>query len=772
MKPTDYSMGTINIGNNPVSQPKTDIKAFNQSMVNAQPPTPTGNTFTGATANNSWLNTPAVVSNYNTSSKVFDITKKAEELTGQTFGKQPVLPQQQVQQVQPPAQQQTQTTDYTNMPSVTRDSGKYYFNEQTGAYDIPDVGANTGLFANDPYSAAIAKNIQDARTKNDAALASALEGIKNRFEQYRTTQKNVTGSGAAGAGNALLQSEGGSRGSVAQFAAATADRRVESIMADGQKALMELDNKEKELISATQAAYAKDDFKYVSELNSQIEKLRTEKLEKSKKVNDLLAAEQVKAETVAKQVDAENAVSEIFGTGVTDPAQIQRALKERGITNLTLKDINDNVSLLSGLGGTGMIGEYNFAKSKGYTGSFSEYQDEDANRKIIVAAASQNPGRMLTATEAQALGVPFGTTAEQAYGKTVQKQPTEGQWTTSIYAKRIVDSNPTINELQNTIVNMNPVDYSWQKSLEDTAVGNTMVSDEIKQYRQAQRNFINSVLRRESGAVISPTEFANAEKQYFPMPGDDEKTLAQKTQNRDTVQNQFIKMSGTAFGAEDTVPGVGEQAAQTEQQAQTSLQSYIQSNPAKGEEVQGRIQIMETQLGRPINSVEFLQAFPEYKGQAFNTVVGDTNLSQGVVGGINLKGYATDPNQIKAVASIYSKVPDTEDALDYTKFIKSISPKSNITGEDILTAASKYELDPKVMIALMQHESLMGTSSVAKANNNYGGITWSESYARNNPGAMKGTPRPKNEGGNYVKFATPLDGLIAQAKLLNNRKIA
>lgn len=179
-----YSMGTINLGGTPA---KTDINAFNQSMVNA----------------------PAVVSNYNTPNKVFDITKKAEELTGQTFGKQPVLPQQQIQQVQQPPAQQGQTTDYTNMPSVTRDSGKYYFNEQTGAYDIPDVGTNTGLFANDPYSAAIAKNIQDARTKNDAALASALEGIKNRFEQYRTTQKNVTGSGAAGAGNALLQSEGG-----------------------------------------------------------------------------------------------------------------------------------------------------------------------------------------------------------------------------------------------------------------------------------------------------------------------------------------------------------------------------------------------------------------------------------------------------------------------------------------------------------------------------------------------------------------------------------
>jgi len=37
--------------------------------------------------------------------------------------------------------------------------------------------------------------------------------------------------------------------------------------------------------------------------------------------------------------------------------------------------------------GTGSIGEYNFAKSQGYTGSFNDYQDQDANRKKSIAAA-------------------------------------------------------------------------------------------------------------------------------------------------------------------------------------------------------------------------------------------------------------------------------------------------------------------------------------------------------------------------------------------------
>ena len=56
-----------------------------------------------------------------------------------------------------------------------------------------------------------------------------------------------------------------------------------------------------------------------------------------------------------------------------------------------------------------------------------------------------------------------------------------------------------------------------------------------QQVEQAQRDFINAVLRRESGAVISDAEFDNARKQYFPQPGDSEAVIAQKKQNRETT---------------------------------------------------------------------------------------------------------------------------------------------------------------------------------------------------------------------------------------------
>jgi hypothetical protein len=49
-----------------------------------------------------------------------------------------------------------------------------------------------------------------------------------------------------------------------------------------------------------------------------------------------------------------------------------------------------------------------------------------------------------------------------------------------------------------------------------------------QQVEQARRDFINAVLRKESGAVISQQEFANAERQYFPQPGNDKDVIQQK----------------------------------------------------------------------------------------------------------------------------------------------------------------------------------------------------------------------------------------------------
>lgn len=58
-------------------------------------------------------------------------------------------------------------------------------------------------------------------------------------------------------------------------------------------------------------------------------------------------------------------------------------------------------------------------------------------------------------------------------------------------------------------------------------------SSQQQQIEQAQRDFINSILRQESGAAIGAGEFENAKKQYFPQPGDSAAVIQQKKANRD-----------------------------------------------------------------------------------------------------------------------------------------------------------------------------------------------------------------------------------------------
>ncbi|MCY1237536.1 hypothetical protein D9M72_502380 [compost metagenome] len=72
------------------------------------------------------------------------------------------------------------------------------------------------------------------------------------------------------------------------------------------------------------------------------------------------------------------------------------------------------------------------------------------------------------------------------------------------------------------------------------AAANWTQSAEQQQVEQAQRDFINAALRRESGAAIADSEFANARQQYFPQPGDSAEVIAQKKLNRELATRGIL----------------------------------------------------------------------------------------------------------------------------------------------------------------------------------------------------------------------------------------
>lgn len=69
---------------------------------------------------------------------------------------------------------------------------------------------------------------------------------------------------------------------------------------------------------------------------------------------------------------------------------------------------------------------------------------------------------------------------------------------------------------------------------------NSLSSENQQMLDQAKRDFLNAVLRRESGAAISAGEFDNADKQYFPQINDGEKVIAQKARNRELAMHGVL----------------------------------------------------------------------------------------------------------------------------------------------------------------------------------------------------------------------------------------
>lgn len=128
-----------------------------------------------------------------------------------------------------------------------------------------------------------------------------------------------------------------------------------------------------------------------------------------------------------------------------------------------------------------------------------------------------------------------------------EKPLSEFQGKAFSYGARALDSHKILDEIGTSY---NPMAANAAMTVENVpglgAAANAMLSPKDQQIMQAQRSFINATLRQESGATISPSEFANAKRQYFPQPGDSPDVLEQKKANRERVIEGFKVEAGPA----------------------------------------------------------------------------------------------------------------------------------------------------------------------------------------------------------------------------------
>lgn len=120
------------------------------------------------------------------------------------------------------------------------------------------------------------------------------------------------------------------------------------------------------------------------------------------------------------------------------------------------------------------------------------------------------------------------------------KPLTETQAKANLFSNRALAADKILAEVEPSISGVERYAMGVKQGAEGVpliggvlaGVGNVLATEDMQRYEQAQRDFINAVLRQESGAVIADTEFDNARKQYFPQPGDTPAVMRQKAENR------------------------------------------------------------------------------------------------------------------------------------------------------------------------------------------------------------------------------------------------
>lgn len=135
-----------------------------------------------------------------------------------------------------------------------------------------------------------------------------------------------------------------------------------------------------------------------------------------------------------------------------------------------------------------------------------------------------------------------------------KKKPKANEFEAAGFAKRLEQSENIFNTLEEEGFDRSSSSAGIKSMIPGFLSGTLGLDvDQPRRQEQAERNFINATLRRESGAAISEGEFDNAEQQYFPRVGDTPNVLAQKKANRQQVL-QSIKTEGQR--AYDKIPSV------------------------------------------------------------------------------------------------------------------------------------------------------------------------------------------------------------------------
>ncbi len=165
---------------------------------------------------------------------------------------------------------------------------------------------------------------------------------------------------------------------------------------------------------------------------------------------------------------------------------------------------------------------------------------KDDNGNIVEIAPYGKGARIITPTGAPGVTNPYAQPG---------KPPSEHESKAALFADRMATAHETLtkNENINQGVTGKIGGIAANVLPEGATVMNPLTSNERVSVLNAQRSFINALLRRESGAAIASSEFTSYAKEYFPQPGDPQEVIDAKRKHRAEVIQGLAREAGRGY---------------------------------------------------------------------------------------------------------------------------------------------------------------------------------------------------------------------------------
>ena len=222
------------------------------------------------------------------------------------------------------------------------------------------------------------------------------------------------------------------------------------------------------------------------------------------------------------------------------------------------------------------------------------------------------------------------------------------------------------------------------------------------------------------------------------------------------------------FGNNISDAGLDDMDARVEELGQNMLDRYA----LIGEITKARSRVSETELSAENNITNLRKSLTEAGKATRLRVKGTLNIDDTynrdyssnrqaasgtgnsrpfIIAGVDIGKHATDPQHEQNVQRIYNGIPAIRTAEQADTYIQGKSSGSPITGEMVMKYAKKYEVSPRLLMAMMQQDSSFGTTGKAARTQNPGNVG-------------------NDDTGREVTFSTWDAGVEAEAKWLSNNK--